>query len=144
MVHLKKLSVGSESVESLAVWQDTQRATWHGENVIIRTTRHKPRRERELLEGGSIYWVIQRRIQCRQEILGLEEGVDEAGQKCCLLILSPQMIRTRALSHRPFQGWRYLEAATAPKDIGPVHLDGADTPPPEEMAQELRALGLIN
>lgn len=39
---------------------------------------------------------------------------------------------------KPFQGWRYLEAANAPVD----RRKGEQEPPPE-MAEELRRLGLL-
>lgn len=144
MIHLKKLSVGSESVESLVEWQQVQITDYHGHEVIARTTRNKPKQEKELLNGGSIYWVINRRIQCRQAILGIEQEIDENGRPYCILMLDPEMVRTQALSHRPFQGWRYLRPEDAPKDIAPVKLGANDQElPPEEMAKELRVLGLI-
>ena len=42
---------------------------------------------------------------------------------------------------RPFQGWRYLAAADAPRDIGAADGDVASMPP--EMVEELRSLGLL-
>lgn len=145
MIHLKKLSVGTESVESLVKWQETQRVNYHGEEVIARTTRNTPKQAKELLNGGSIYWIINRRIQCRQNIIGIEQDVDETGRKYCILMLDTEMVRTQTMSHKPFQGWRYLAASDAPKDIAPVRLGANDEePPPEEMADDLRVLGLID
>ena len=142
-LHLKKLSVGSESVESLVEWQQTQITSYHGQDVIARTTRNRPKQEKELLNGGSIYWVINRRIQCRQAILGIEQDKDEEGRAFCILMLDTEMVRTEPLFHKPFQGWRYLTAQDAPRDAG-VFLQGFHKEaPPEEMAQELRRLGLI-
>ncbi len=145
MIHLKKLSVGTESVETLYEWQQSQRMLYHGEEVIARTTRNTPKQAKELLNGGSIYWVINRRIQCRQNIIGIEQDVDETGRKYCILMLDTEMMRTQALSHKPFQGWRYLASSDAPKDIAPVQIGASEEdPPPEDMAQELRVLGLIH
>jgi hypothetical protein len=146
VIHLKKLSVGSESVQSLALWQETQRRVFEGHEVIVRTTRNKPKREKDLLDGGSIYWIFQGRFRCRQAILGIEQGDDGEGQSVCKLLLDPQMILTQAIPHRPFQGWRYLCPEDAPKDRGPLTLgeEGDEEVVPEEFARELRRLGLID
>ncbi|MGB1829301.1 MAG: DUF1489 family protein, partial [Paracoccaceae bacterium] len=64
-IHLVKLSVGSETVESLQEWQNTARA--QGTDGLPRhITRMWPKREADLLEGGSMYWVIKGFLQCRQ------------------------------------------------------------------------------
>jgi len=42
---------------------------------------------------------------------------------------------------RAFQGWRYLEAADAPRDLGELGKGAADMPP--KMLEELRELGLL-
>jgi len=143
VVHIKKLSVGTDSVETLMAWQETQRIIYHGQEVIARTTRNRPKQEKDILSGGSIYWIINRRIQCRQRIVGLEQDIDEEGRKYCIFLLDPEMVRTQAMSHKPFQGWRYLSATDAPKDIGPARLGANDDSPPDDMAGDLKAAGLI-
>ncbi len=58
LIHLIKLSVGSESVEQIEDWQrnrSKQRAGGHYYHI----TRMWPKREKELLNGGSIYWVVK-------------------------------------------------------------------------------------
>ena len=115
-VNLLKLSVGSESVDDLAVWQASRRA--QGSDGRPRSvTRMWPRREAELLTGGSIYWGIKGAILVRQRILSLDEAVGEDGVPRCALVLDPHLIRTHAVPKRPFQGWRYLTAAEAPGDL---------------------------
>ena len=142
MIHLKKLSVGTESVETLVEWQETQTVLYHGQEVVRRTTRNKPKQEKALLAGGSIYWIINRRIQCRQNIVGIEQEIDEEGRPYCVLMLDQEMIRTQVTSHKPFQGWRYLEPHKAPKDIGEyMGEDDSDIDP--QMESELRELGLL-
>lgn len=138
-VHLLKLSVGSESVESMARWQ-AMRLAEHGR--IFHRTRHAPRRAEEVLDGGSIYWVIKRFVQVRQRIIGFEKVDGDDGITRCLLLLDPELIRTVAQPRRPHQGWRYLDPEDAPPDIGPIGDHPGNEPPPE-MAAELRALGLI-
>lgn len=115
-VNLLKLSVGSESVDDLAAWQASRRA--RGSDGRPRhVTRMWPRREAEILAGGSLYWVIKGAILVRQRILSLDEAVGEDGVLRCALVLDPQLIRTHAVPKRPFQGWRYLTAAEAPGDL---------------------------
>ena len=137
-LHLIKLSVGSEDVDSLARWQagrlKQHGETWHG-------TRMRPRREAELLDGGSIYWVIRGLVQCRQALLDLEEAEDETGRSYVRLMLDPRIVRVEPRPQRPFQGWRYLRPDQAPRDLSAA-AGGADDLPPALWA-ELRNLGLM-
>lgn len=115
-INLIKLSVGSESVESLAEWHKTQRA--QGPDGLPRhITRMWPRREAEVLNGGSIYWVIKGVVLCRQRILRLDEVIGADGIRRCAIVLNPELVRTTAAPRRPFQGWRYLDPADSPADM---------------------------
>ena len=119
-LHLIKLSVGSESVESLEEWQAERCAERRKAGLDHRprhVTRMTPRRRKDLLEGGSIYWVIQRQILARQRLVALEPVRGEDGIERCALILDPQLVRTDPRPRRPFQGWRYLPAEDAPPDL---------------------------
>jgi len=100
-----------------------------------------PRRAVELLDGGSIYWVIKGLIQARQSLLGIERVTDSEGKPSTLLILDPTLVRTAARPQRIFQGWRYLSGADAPADLAEGD-EGLENMPPEMLA-ELRSLGLI-
>ena len=138
MIHVIKLAVGVRDPEHLV---EVQRmwAKRRGKPSQRRAyTRRKPTREDVV--GGSLYWVIQGLIRCRQEILGLDSAVDDEGQPYCLIKLSPKPVLTIPTPRRPFQGWRYLDPKEAPIDLAP----GASAePPPEEMLKELRDLGLL-
>ncbi len=142
-VHLIKLAVGVEDVAHLARIQKARIAhnVESGLGAYHRhVTRRKPRRETELVDGGSLYWVIKGQVRVRQRILGIESFTDEHGVSRCAIVLDPDLIATRLLPHRPFQGWRYLACAKAPPDrVG----DPGDTDIPEAMAEDLRALGLL-
>ncbi|MEO1464583.1 MAG: DUF1489 family protein, partial [Pseudomonadota bacterium] len=84
MAHLNliKLSVGSKSVASLVDWQQTRRA--QSEDGLPRhVTRMWPKRAGDILKGGSIYWVIQGFIQCRQQVLRFEEVIGSDGIRRC-------------------------------------------------------------
>ena len=132
-LHLIKLSVGTEDVDDLARWQGSARA--HGPDGQPRhVTRMWPKREAELLAGGSIYWVIRGVILARQRILRLDEVDRGDGIRRCGLVLDALLIRTRAVPRRPFQGWRYLGAEDAPEDLSEERARSEALPPQLEAA----------
>lgn len=134
-LHLIKLSVGSESAADLEAWYAAQHA--RGEE-LMHITRSMPRRAAELLEGGSIYWVIRGLVCARQRIMELRP-VDIEDVPHCAIVLSPEFVHVAPRPHRPFQGWRYLQA----KDIPPDLTGSGEDAMPEEMRQELARLGLL-
>jgi len=136
-LHLLKLSVGSESVDTMARWQ-AGRLARTGE--LFHETRNFPRRADEILDGGSIYWIIKGFVCVRQGIVGLERRADEERGRFCRIVLDPELVPTEIQPRRPHQGWRYLEADDAPPDAR--HAALAEEPPPE-MVAELRELGLL-
>lgn len=136
-VHLKKLSVGSISIDNLRSWQD--RAVAQGRQ-IIHPTRNWPRRADELLDGGCIYWIIKGQMMVRQPIADMIEVKREDGRPACGIVLEPKLIPIWPRRVRIFQGWRYLEVADAPEDL-PQTSDSE--PMPTELASELRELGLL-
>jgi len=137
-LHLIKLSVGSESVESLRRWQ-ARRLKLSGR--LFHQTRMMPRRADELVQGGSIYWVIKGMVQARQGLLAIEPQADGEGRRSTLLVLEPELHRVVPTPYRAFQGWRYLKPEDAPADLGEAAGDLPDMPP--EMIAELRSLGLL-
>lgn len=139
-IHLLKLSVGTDNIAGLAAWQGT-RAAQTADGLPRHVTRMWPRREAEVLNGGSIYWVIQGLIQCRQRILRLDRVTGDDGIARCALVLDPQLVRTAAASKRPFQGWRYLAPEDAPPDL-PAGRDSEDTLPPG-LAGALAEIGVL-
>ena len=139
-IHLVKLSVGSETVESLQDWQNTPRA--QGSDGLPRhVTRMWPKREADLLKGGSLYWVIKGFLQCRQRILRLDEVFGQDGIRRCAFVLEPEIIRTTTVRKRPFQGWRYLTVENAPIDLPKRALE--DDPIPPSLAGALADIGVI-
>ena len=137
-LHLIKLAARATGVDDLINWQTYVREA-HGE--LFHTTRMMPKRVNELLDDGSIYWVIKRKIRVRQSILDIQPFTDEAGIKRCHIFLDPELIATRQQARRPFQGWRYLPANDAPEDM-PMAAEGDDELP-EHLKAELMALGLL-
>ena len=141
-IHLIKLAVGCQDLESLAAAQARYICEYEGAVAVPVHTRNMPRRAVELLrDGGSMYRVMKSRVWCRQEILGIETAENEARGKHCVIMLSPILMKTVLQPHRPFQGWRYFESAKAPLDIG-VYVEGEEQPP-EDMAEELADMGLL-
>ena len=137
-LHLIKLSVGTESVDTLADWQASKPAQ-SADGLPRHVTRMWPKREAQLLNGGSIFWVIKGFIQCRQRILRLDEVIREDGIRFCAIVLDPQLHRTTNARRRPFQGWRYLTADDAPKDLQKGSAN-ADLPP--ELMASLADIGI--
>jgi hypothetical protein len=135
-VHLKKLSVGSASVDSLRALQ-AQRLANVGR--LIHITRNRPRRVEELLNGGSIYWIIKGVMSARQAIIDFVEAERADGRLACGIVLSPEIVTVAPTRMRIFQGWRYLEVADAPIDIGTEN----DENMPSEFFAELRELGIF-
>ena len=138
-LHLKKLSVGSTSVDSLEAWHQEVLSS---RGRIMHVTRSFPRRLEEILPGGSIYWIIKGKMVARQVIEDFVEVEREDGGTSCGIVLAPGLVRILAKRHRPFQGWRYLEEVDAPPDLPGQDGDGGEAMP-QKMAEELRDLGLL-
>jgi len=116
-------------VESLGQWQGSAAAK--GRDGFPRhVTRMWPKRGDELVNGGSVYWVISGMISCRQRILRLEEVTGDDGISRCAIVLDPKLVRVAAVPRRPFQGWRYLRPEDSPPDL-PVRDAGSEALPPE-------------
>jgi hypothetical protein len=140
-VHLLKLCVGADSVEDLASWVE-RRA---GKNaygpygrVSEHVTRMFPRRTEEVLDGGSLYWVIRGVVLVRQKIVGLEPVTGSDGVARCAILLEPELVETEAQPRRAFQGWRYLKPEDAPRDLKRAR--GGEAP---ALRAELATLGLL-
>ena len=144
-LHLIKLCVGADSIEDLAAWQKERLAALRkaGEKPrLYHTTFQTPKRQAELLEGGSIYWVIKGVVQVRQRLLGFEDGHKEDGSPCCLLVYDRTLVPVRPVPRRAFQGWRYLKAEDAPSDLAFGTGAGLEALP-AKLRRELAELGLI-
>ena len=141
-VHLIKLSVGPESLSDLVAWQEHRLKLLkrQGEKPeLMHVTRNFPKRAAEVLDGGSIYWVIKGWLCARQKMRELRP-LEIDGMAYCGLIYDPEMIRVQPRKHRAFQGWRYFDPKDAPKDL--VIREGEDDMP-EELRRELAELGLL-
>jgi len=138
-VHLLKLAVGIDNIGHL---RDVQERRLAENGHLFHITRFMPRRGEEVLDGGSLFWVVRNFIRVRQRILDLRSVKTEGlvGSKCAF-VLDPELVLTVPSRRRPHQGWRYFEASSAPPDLGASIEEFGDMP--AEMAAELRALGLL-
>jgi hypothetical protein len=143
-LHLIKLCVGCDSIRDLEDWiEENQLLNRRLKRAYeqTHTTRMVPKRSDDLLNGGSLYWVIKGQVACRQRLLTVRPFTDNDGIGRCRLVLEPVVVPGEPRPYRPFQGWRYLEAKDAPADLGRGGGDLARMP--EAMRRELAELGLI-
>jgi len=134
-LHLLKLAVGVDDIDELRRIR-AARSLERGGNWVY--TRNRPRRTAEVLDGGSIYWVIRGHVRVRQRVTGFHSERDANGRRYCLIEVDEILVPTLSRVWRPFQGWRYLLPENAPPD----RFESAATPP-DRMLAELRSLGLI-
>ncbi len=143
-LHLIKLCVGCDSITDLEEWIEENRALHRRlgrEYEQTHTTRMVPKRVEEILEGGSLYWVIKGQVAARQRLLDIRPFTDADGIGRCRLVLETKVVPVEPRPYRPFQGWRYLDPKDAPRDIDLKSGDLASMP--EDMRRELAELGLL-
>lgn len=143
-LHLIKLCVGCDSISDLEEWIEENRS--HHRRLgrdyeQTHTTRMVPKRADELLDGGSLFWVIRGQVACRQALLDVRPFTDADGIGRCRLVLEQTIVPVEPRPYRPFQGWRYLVAKDAPRDIDAKAGDLAVMP--EDMRRQLAELGLL-
>jgi hypothetical protein len=143
-LHLIKLCVGCDSVRDLQDWikQRLKEKRRRGEKPEhIHRTRMVPKRAAELTDGGSLFWVIRGEIACRQRIRAVRPFRDKDGIGRCGLVLDPKVVLVAPRPFRAFQGWRYLTAKDAPRDLAKAAPGAAAMP--EKLRRELSQLGLM-
>jgi hypothetical protein len=139
MLHIIKLAVGARDVAHLAEFQQARLKT----NPPLRhLTRNMPRRADEITAGGSMYWVVAGVVLVRQRITAILPDKWQDGTSCASLILDPELVRVASRAMKPFQGWRYLNAADAPADLAAGPASGIETLP-EVMRAALTELALL-
>lgn len=129
-LHMTKVAYGAQSLDEVRGWFKTR-----GETSRL-TTRYLPKRHEEMV-GGSLFWILKHQLVARSEILGFEEA--EGGRTA--IVISTKLVEVHPKPKRAHQGWRYLEDADAPSDLGADELGGDAIP--GELASELARLGLV-
>lgn len=143
-LHLIKLCVGCDSIADLEDWieiklKEKKKRGQKPEHV--HTTRMLPKRAEELIEGGSLYWVIRGQVSCRERILDIRRTTGKDGIKRCQVAMDGKLVLVEPRPRSAFQGWRYLEDKEAPRDLARAAPGAARMP--ENMRRELRELGLL-
>ena len=101
-----KLSVGVKEVAQLRAIQTLRAAA---DPPLRHQTRMMPKRRDDILDGGSIFWVIGGFVQLRQRLLDIIEDRWDDGTPCAGLVLDPVLVPVEARPVKAFQGWRYLD-----------------------------------
>ena len=143
-LHILKLCVGAESISDLEEWiaeRQAQRRARGEPAEQLHTTRMVPKRIEEIVNGGSLYWVIKGQVSARQRLIDIRPFTDGEGIGRCHLVMEPVVVPVEPRPFRPFQGWRYLQVKDAPRDIDGRSGDLGVMP--EQMRRELAELGLL-
>jgi hypothetical protein len=140
MLHVTKLAVGVRDIDHLRELQ-AERMRTHP--PLRHRTRSFPRRRLEVIDGGSMYWVIAGTMLARQRILDIVEDQRDDQTPCTSFILDPEIVALAGRPTRAFQGWRYLDPEAAPSDMRMLGaILGLDSLP-AALRHELRALCLL-
>ena len=113
-MNLLKLSVGIKNIDEL---RERQIFNVNKYKKNIHITRFYPKKYEIIKNEGSMFWIINGYISARQKIIDFNKVEHEDGKLYCHIILDKNIIDTQVISHRPFQGWRYLVNDKAPKDL---------------------------
>ncbi len=132
-LHITKVAYGCASLSDLT---DRVKARAAALGSMRMTTRYIPKRSAEIVGVGSLYWIIKHQLVARAAILGFEEAPEGRWD----IVLDPRVVPVRPMARRAHQGWRYLEAADAPVDLG-GELAGDELP--ATLISELAELSLI-
>jgi hypothetical protein len=134
-LHLTKVAFGCDSTDLLRTRLESRGGPW------AHSTRYLPKRHAEITgedgEGSSLFWIVKHQLVGRTPILGFGEA--EGGR--CAIHLEPRLILVQPRPKRAHQGWRYLEAADAPLDLGSDDTGLSALPP--ELAGRLAGLALL-
>lgn len=113
-LHLMKLCIGVRNMDDMKAWQSRQmqqvKHPYH-------RTLNIPKRADELLDGGSLYWVVGNKFLVRQKFIDIKQGINADGKSFCEMILDKNLVPLIPQSKSPFHGWRYLAAENAPLDL---------------------------
>jgi hypothetical protein len=130
-LHLTKVAYGATSLEDMRAWFADR-----GAEALL-TTRYLPKRHAEIIGGGSLFWIYKHQLVLRSPILRFEAA--EGGKTN--IVISTELIGVHPRPKRAHQGWRYLDEADAPIDLGAGEEPGEAMP--GNLASELARLGLV-
>ncbi|MEO6092601.1 MAG: DUF1489 domain-containing protein [Novosphingobium sp.] len=133
-LHLTKIAYGCASVAELRDWLEAPGPEFGDERRMV--TRYLPKRHAELA-GGSLYWIHEHALVGRTPLIGFTQREEDARW---WIRLEPRLIAIEPRARRAHQGWRYLEAGAAPRDLA-----GGESGEmlPSRLLGELAKLGLV-
>ena len=108
--------------------------------IMTMSSRNRPQRP-EVLDGGSVYWIIKGKIVARAQIVTIRDDERLDGRKGCQICIEPKVILTVPFLKRGFQGWRYMKPEDAPADL--ITNDSDAGKGSIDLAAELQELGLL-
>ena len=108
--------------------------------IMPMSSRNRPQRP-EVLNGGSVYWIIKGEIVARASIVTIRDEERQDGRKSCQICVEARVVPTVPFLKRGFQGWRYLKPEDAPADM--ITADSDAGKGSTELAVELQMLGLL-
>ncbi|HVF94800.1 MAG TPA: DUF1489 domain-containing protein [Sphingomonas sp.] len=132
-LHLTKVAFGAASLDILG---DRLRAR-AADGPLFLTTRYLPKRHEEVAGQGSLFWIIKHQLVARSPILHFGEA--ENGRVA--IHIEADLVLVQARPKRAHQGWRYLEHADAPIDLGGDSTGVAEMP--SALIGKLAELALI-
>lgn len=132
-LHLTKVAFGAASIDHLA----ERLALRAADGPAFLTTRYLPKRHEEVAGQGSLFWILKHQLVARSPILSFGEA--EGGR--CAIHIDPALVLVQALPRRAHQGWRYLKAEDAPRDLREGETDISELP--GALASDLTRLGLV-
>jgi hypothetical protein len=134
-LHLTKVAFGAQSLDEIRTW-----FAGRGDEARL-TTRNLPKRADEIApptgEHGSLFWIYKHQLVARSPILRFEPAPERGTH----IVIEARMILLHPQARRAHQGWRYLDAADAPADLGAGDVPGEALP--ADLASELARLGLV-
>ena len=145
MVNLVKIAVGVTTVEELSLRQTEFLKKINDKNFpyFYHSTRMMPKKHGDIISNGSLYWVIKGAICARQKILDIVKFEDTDGKKRCKIFLAAEIIKTKPVRKRPFQGWRYLKKHITPEDLNEPMKANFDSNIPIDLQKQLLEIGVL-
>ena len=145
MVNLVKIAVGVTTVEELRLRQREFLRKFNDKNYpyFYHTTRMMPKKREDIVSSGSLYWVIKGVICARQKVLDIIKFEDTDGKNRCKIFLTKEIVKTKPVKKRPFQGWRYLKKHITPQDLAEHINTDFDSAIPIHLQKQLLEMGVI-
>ena len=113
-MNLIKLAVGINNINDL---REKQSIRYKKYNQNLHITRLFPKKYEMIKKNGSMFWVVNGYISVRQKIIDIKRIEHGDGKNYCHIIFDKVLVETQVISHRPFQGWRYLRPEKAPREL---------------------------